>query len=166
MTAEQLHDALGILPFDLIAEADNLRRNPKKKPIPFRRWAALAACAVLVLGCGLFALRSGMLPLAGGGKSAAVMDAAEPQAEPEAPAALESNRLTDDVPAAAVPTEAGCDCSQAGEIPEATAGTPPVNTAAAEFWFADLGVTDQVHLLKNPAGLEELGLEPDIYDGD
>ena len=52
MTAEQLQDALGLLPMDLIEEADALRRKPKKKPIPFRRWGALAACAVLVLGCG------------------------------------------------------------------------------------------------------------------
>lgn len=55
MTAEQLHDAIGLLPSDLIAEADK-RRCPKPKVIPWRRCAAMAACFVLVFGCGLFAM--------------------------------------------------------------------------------------------------------------
>lgn len=48
MTSEQLHDALTLLPEDLVARADEFRsRRPKS--IPFRRYAALAAVfAVMV----------------------------------------------------------------------------------------------------------------------
>lgn len=48
MTSEQFHDALTLLPEDLIARADELRCR-KPKIIPLKRYAALAACfAVLV----------------------------------------------------------------------------------------------------------------------
>lgn len=56
MTAEQLHDAIGLLPSDLIAEADK-HRCPKPKVILWKRYTAMAACFVLVLGCGLFAMQ-------------------------------------------------------------------------------------------------------------
>lgn len=54
MTVEQLHDAIGMLPADLVAETDRLCRGRK----PARRWqhyAAMAACCVLVLGCAVAA---------------------------------------------------------------------------------------------------------------
>ena len=56
MTAETLHDAIGLLPADLIAEADRVR-NRKKRIIPWTRYAAMAASFALVLSCGLFAMR-------------------------------------------------------------------------------------------------------------
>lgn len=90
MTAEQFHDALGLLPSDLIAGADAWRSRPRKKIIPWKRWAAMAACAVLVLGCGFAVTQSGLLNFSGGSteKLAVAEDMAEcaPQA-PEAPAA-------------------------------------------------------------------------------
>lgn len=163
MTAEQLHDALGLLPSDLIAEADAWRSRPRKVTIQWRRWAAVAACAALILGCGFAVMRSG-LPASGGTteKLSIRQDMAAAEAAPEAPAAAE-------------PTDAAgnnCDCAasqittDAEEAPNATCGTPPVNTAGAEYRFAELSVTDQVHLIKNPAALEDLGLEADIYDED
>ena len=155
MTAEQLQDALGLLPMELIEEADALRRKPKKKPIPFRRGGALAACAVLVLGCGMFAVRSGLLPLAGGGKSEAAMDkVAMQECAPEAPA------------------EEACDCAESIILPEEenrlmpTHSTPPVDIGATEYRYGELSVSDEVHLIKKVADLEALGLEPDIYDED
>ena len=158
MTAEQLQDALGLLPMELIEEADALRRKPKKKPIPFRRWGALAACAVLVLGCGMFAVRSGLLPLAGGGKSEAAMDkVAMQECAPEAPAA---------------PAEEECDCAESIILPDEenrlmpTIGTPPVDIDSAQYRYGELSVFDEVHLLKKVDDLEALGLEPDIYDED
>lgn len=54
MTAEKLHDAIGLLPSDLIAETDK-KRCAKPKVIHWTRYAAMAACFVLVLGCSLFA---------------------------------------------------------------------------------------------------------------
>lgn len=55
MTTQQLHDALSHLPEDLIAEAD-ARRSAPLRVIPFRRYAAMAACFALVLACSLFTL--------------------------------------------------------------------------------------------------------------
>lgn len=48
MNAENLHDALSLLPDDLLEPADRLRQ--KKKHIPWKPIAALAACACLVVG--------------------------------------------------------------------------------------------------------------------
>ena len=50
--AEQLHDALTLLPEDLIAPVDALRR---KKRFRWQPIAALAACACIVAGLWLFA---------------------------------------------------------------------------------------------------------------
>lgn len=58
MTAEKLHDALTLLPADLIAEADQMRR-PKPRVIQWKRYTAMAASLALVLFCG--ALLSGRL---------------------------------------------------------------------------------------------------------
>ena len=49
MTAETLHDALTLLPEDLVAETDQARQRPRV--IQWKRWAVMAACAALVL-CG------------------------------------------------------------------------------------------------------------------
>ena len=52
MTPEQIHDALNLLPSDLITAADKLRQNPRKAPpLRLRGWVATAACAALVIGC-------------------------------------------------------------------------------------------------------------------
>ena len=49
MNPENIHDALNLLPDDLIAEADALRQNPGKT-IPWKRLIPMAACFALVLG--------------------------------------------------------------------------------------------------------------------
>lgn len=58
MTAEKLHDALTLLPADLIAETDEMRCR-KPKIIQWKRYAAMAASLAFVLFCG--ALLSGRL---------------------------------------------------------------------------------------------------------
>lgn len=55
MTAETLHDAIGLLPADLIAETDCIRTG-KRKIIPWKRYAAMAASFAIVLSCGLFVM--------------------------------------------------------------------------------------------------------------
>ena len=73
MTAEQLHDAIGLLPAELVAEADALRQSRPLRRGHWKRYAAMAACFILVLGCAM-TLRLGMT-----GKmkrSEAVMEAA------------------------------------------------------------------------------------------
>ncbi len=52
MTSEKLHDALNLLPADLVAETDALRTQPKKHQVHWRRWAAMAACLAVVLLAG------------------------------------------------------------------------------------------------------------------
>ena len=52
MTTEKLHDALNLLPGDLIAATDKLRSAPRKKIVPWRRYVSLAACLVMVLTLG------------------------------------------------------------------------------------------------------------------
>lgn len=48
MTGEQFHDALTLLPADLIAQADEYRCR-KPKVIPWKRYTAIAACFALLL---------------------------------------------------------------------------------------------------------------------
>lgn len=49
MTSEKLHDALNLLPADLVAGTDALRTKPKKPQVHWQRWAAMAACLAVVL---------------------------------------------------------------------------------------------------------------------
>lgn len=58
MTAETLHDALTLLPADLIAETDK-KRGRKPVRIHWQRWAAMAACLAVILGVGLLLLSGG-----------------------------------------------------------------------------------------------------------
>ena len=110
MTPEQLHDALGMLPADLIAETDKLRSRPVQKVIPWKNFAAMAACFLLIVGCGLFAMNS--LPSFDGTKEAAREDAM--MAAPAAPAPMEmpesaiqeesaNSLLTDNAPEEGIP---------------------------------------------------------------
>lgn len=104
MTPEQLHDALGMLPSDLIAETDRLRSRPPRKVIHFRGMIAAAACFLLVLGCGLFAMNS--LPSFDGTKEA--MKEESMMAAPMAPAMDDSANsvfedFTDNAPEEGIP---------------------------------------------------------------
>ena len=97
MTAEQLHDAIGLLPADLVAEADSLRQSrPPHRSSYWKRYAAMAACFALVLGCAL-TLRLGMTGKMS--RSEAVMEAAPAEIPalqaPEAPAATAAGTARD-----------------------------------------------------------------------
>lgn len=148
MTAEQLQDALSLLPSDLIEEADALRRSPKKAPIPFRRWAALAAAFVLVLGCGLFAARAGLMAGSGGSSAPSMDKAAMPECEPEAPAAVAPDIVTDEAPA-----QEEVEYSR-NEAAEPTHGCPPVDMDAAVYLRSDIPAV-MVELLKTAEAAEK-----------
>lgn len=77
MTAEQFHDALSLLPMELVEEADRCRQQPKKRDIPWSRYAGLAACLVLLLGCSW--LVHGMFHAGGKSAEAILTDEAAPQ---------------------------------------------------------------------------------------
>ncbi|MGN0978052.1 MAG: hypothetical protein ACI4PH_08365 [Faecousia sp.] len=108
MTAETLHDALTLLPADLIAETDK-KRNCKPVRFHWQRWAAMAACLAVILCFGLL-LGNKLLP--GSAKSASAeislqyaADNCAPEEAAEAPAAgaaAESGSTTA-APAQAVP---------------------------------------------------------------
>ena len=53
MTSEQFHDALTLLPEDLVARADEYRSR-KPTVIPLKRYAALAACFALLLTSAIY----------------------------------------------------------------------------------------------------------------
>ena len=55
MTAEHIHDALTLLPADLITETD-AKRSRKDRVVAWKRYAAMAACFALVLCSGLLCL--------------------------------------------------------------------------------------------------------------
>ena len=53
MTSDQFHDALTLLPEDLIARADKFRSR-KQRVIPTKRYAALAACFAVLLASAIY----------------------------------------------------------------------------------------------------------------
>ena len=53
MTAEKLHDAITLLPADLIAQADQKRSTPHP-PLRWQRLTAMAACFTLICFSGLW----------------------------------------------------------------------------------------------------------------
>ena len=85
MTVENLHDAIGQLPSDLIAKVDE-KRCRKPKVFPFKRYAAMAASLALVICGGYLFLRMRLLNMVVGGstETAAEAPAAVMQAPEEA----------------------------------------------------------------------------------
>lgn len=81
MTTAQLHDAIGLLPVDLIAETDCLRCR-KQQRLHWQRYAAMAAAAVLVICGGVISWR--LLP---GSKTAAAPEVAQFAADEALPGA-------------------------------------------------------------------------------
>lgn len=82
MTTETLHDAIGLLPADLLLETDRKRSRPIKV-IPWKRITSMAASIALVLFCGLL-FRSNLL---GNITKSAPLEMMQEAAAPEAPAA-------------------------------------------------------------------------------
>jgi len=74
MTVHDLHDALTLLPADLITATDKLRTTPGAKVIPWKRLVSLAACLVLVLSVTLV-FQKKLLPGISGGKMESTAEA-------------------------------------------------------------------------------------------
>lgn len=81
MTTAQLHDAIGLLPVDLIAETDCLRCR-KQPRLSWQRYAAMAAAVVLVICSGVISWR--LLP---GSKTAGTPEVAQFAADEALPGA-------------------------------------------------------------------------------
>lgn len=110
MTAEKLHEAITLLPGDLITAVDRVRSHPRRAKAALNRWASLAAClAVLLLG-GL-ALKT--MLASGLAKSSMAAPAANADAAEEKALASQS-----------------VEAAEEAESPEARAGTNGVQGAA------------------------------------
>ena len=137
MTSDMLQDAISLLPNDLIAETDRLRSAPRTAVIQWKRWAALAACLVLVLGTGLVFYQK-ILPGLGGGATEMAMDQAA-ECAPEAPAAMYSNGTPTEAPAK---DAAGSITADNREIPmeeaEPEEALTPTGYPADGAYFIDL----------------------------
>lgn len=137
MTAEQLHDAIGLLPAELVAEANALRQSRPLRRGHWKRYAAMAACFALVLGCAM-TLRQGMT-----GKmkrSEAVMEAAPA----EIPALKTPEAKADSSAATAAGTARDTDNGQSMDSADATA---LLETAAAA------SKTPEILCIPTPANL-------------
>lgn len=114
MTPETLHDALGLLPGDLITAVDKLRSKAPKKQVHWMRYASIAACLALILyGAGLFLHPAERMNQ----QTESVMEA------PAAPAGVDSGN------------EMGtpqCDCAPAEVMEEAAPKAPAGGDSADE----------------------------------
>lgn len=90
MTAEKLHDALTLLPADLIAETNKKRSAPPCRIIHWKRYASIAACLALCL-CGTLFFSRLFAPK---GATESMKEAFEVQEAAEAPAAAEGSAIT------------------------------------------------------------------------
>lgn len=140
MTGEQFHDALTLLPEDLIARADAVRSR-KPKTLHWRRYVSLAACCALLVLCGaLYESRSS--------KStspemvSAFRDADSAQRTDEAPASGNSGAV-----------DAGIAVPQCLEIPDLSNG-------AEDTALPTVSLFDSREALEE--GLSEMGKSWDI----
>lgn len=92
MNAELLHDALTLLPEDLIAETDALRQAKKPRVIPWKRILPLAACLCLIL----LTTPAMVALMAPKGAKEMAMDYAAPAEAAPAPAAAEEEAAMED----------------------------------------------------------------------
>ena len=106
MTAQDLHDALNLLPSDLITAADRVRTASAPKAVRWRNWVSLAAVLALVMGTTLVFQRNIGLDTMKQESAAAQAPAA---AAPMAPAPTEDEVAADEAipeePAAEAPKE-------------------------------------------------------------
>lgn len=129
MTAEKLQDAITLLPSDLIAATDRLRRAPRIRVIRWQHWTAMAACFVLLMGAGLVFQKKGSkteaapeAPMAMAPQitmESAVMEVPAEEAAPEAPAEAGSSTNSAAMGADEAPAEDGLSVDHSHRFAEA-----------------------------------------------
>ena len=117
MTVETLHDALNLLPGDLVTATDRLRTAPKPQRIPWKRIISMAACLILVLSATLV-FQQKILPGMGG----------KTEAMAEAPAAMapemKENGIVTEAPAEEAAHQEAPAADTAGTAAAQMAGEP------------------------------------------
>lgn len=179
MTVENLHDAIGQLPSDLIAKVDE-KRSRKPKVIPLRRYASIAACFAVILSSTVFLTRlfspKGATETAAEAPAEAYMMQGAPDSvnglgadtSEEAPAAISGTtaetRAAEESPkedASAIETYAACELPPADAAEEAY---EPVTIPFADVQYADtrnIGTAattsdPMIRIIRSAAQLEEL----------
>ena len=108
MTAQDLHDALNLLPSDLITAADRVRTASAPKAVRWHKWVSLAAVLALVMGTTLVFQRNiGFDSLKGASAAPESAMQQAPAAAPMAPAPVEdeADEMIPEEPAAEAPKE-------------------------------------------------------------
>ena len=108
MTAQDLHDALNLLPSDLITAADRVRTASAPKAVRWRKWVSLAAVLALVMGTTLVFQRNiGFDSLKGASAAPESAMQQAPAAASMAPAPVEdeADEMIPEEPAAEAPKE-------------------------------------------------------------
>lgn len=117
MTAQDIHDALTLLPVDLITAADRVRTRQLPKVIHWQRWVSLAAVLVLVLSTSLVFARD-LMPGMGSNKKDNAVAEAPAAAAPMAPAPMEqevaAEEAAPEAPASDVPASGSVTGSENG----------------------------------------------------
>lgn len=108
MTVHDIHDALTLLPADLITAADKVRSAPKTKVIQWRRWVSLAAVLALVLGTSLVFARE-LMPRMGDAKKESAVAQEPAAAAPMAPAPVEDEAAAEEAMSEAPAEDASAD---------------------------------------------------------
>lgn len=157
MTADQFHDALTLLPTELLAETDRLRRSPvKPRRIPYVRYAGLAASLAVVLFCGWFV--SGMFHAKGASTAGSpLVNEAAPQSPETALGIPEEGFDTAEAPAVLCPGVVLLDTLEADSVSDVPSiqVIPSPNPLTEELelpgdWFDD----HDLLLLQIPGTLE------------
>lgn len=169
MTAEHIHDALTLLPADLIAEADK-KRCRKPRVIPWTRYASFAACFVLVCASGWFCMQlfapkgatetalqapAEAAPMDQNANSFLDADTAQKEAAAEAPAAMQKDICglptapanEEGVDESAAATASGSGWNYAGMSPPRYVEAIPASSSAC---FTG---EPKIHLFRSPEDL-------------
>lgn len=164
MTSEQFHDALTLLPEDLVAHAEQYRCR-KPRVIPLKRYAALAACLAVLLTSAVYVhtLRQESAPTEMAAASYAMQDTGAVAAEAPRMEAAKGSPETSDSTAMADSATAFT-CVETPTNPHSTAsyahGPSATGIASREELDAYLKKWDRLYLL------DALRDTCEIYDED
>lgn len=150
MTAEQLHDALTLLPADLVAEVDK-KRSRSPRIIPWKRYAAMAACFAVVLCSSWLCLRLFLPRYAADTAEAAPAEirmaqengAGSNAEQPEAMAAMSS---AEEAEAEAAPAAANLPSSTSYQEKSTSTDTATSAEAESSTLALDTGISQPIYL--------------------
>lgn len=172
MNASFLHDALTLLPEDLIAETDALRQAKKPRIIPWKKVLPMAACLCLIL----LTAPTMIALLSPKGAKEMAMDYAAPAEAAPAPAAAEKEAAMDqfkmeDAPAETLSPKVGAAMNDGSQ--EDRGLTPQIGAAyglTAHYLptqLCDAGIGQRITVISNRSELDDyLAQYSSLYSDD